>query len=414
VIKTASKKAIAAAHEVVDKLRGKGHEAYFAGGYVRDLLLGRDASDVDVVTSATPDKVKALFKRTIEVGIQFGIVVAVIGEERVEIATFRTESGYEDGRRPTQVAFASAREDASRRDFTVNGIFWDPDKGEAIDFVGGRDDLRRGVVRAIGDPDARFDEDKLRILRAPRFAAKLRFRLDEATASAARRRAAEVARVSAERIRDELDKMLLDPSRAHGLDLLLDLAIAPVVLPELDAAGLARSRRVIGVLPARTSRALAWAALLAPAGAEKTEAALARLRASNKDAEAATALVRDRADARRLPELPLSAQKRLLLRDDALDLLELARAEALVDTGDLAFLAFARARRQAFVDERGVAALASPPLLRGQDLFAAGLAAGPRFRELLQRAEDARLEGRARTKEEALAVLRSEVPEAFR
>src|SRR5579883_3380299 len=172
--------------KVVSRLREKGHEAYFAGGYFRDRFLGRRPNDVDVATSAEPGQVQAIFTRTVPVGVQFGVIKAVFGDEHVEIATFREDEGYTDGRRPTGVKFSGPEADARRRDFTINGVFWDPVTEKSLDFVGGEEDLEKGVVRAIGDPDARFDEDRLRILRAPRFAGRLGFRIDAATAAPAR------------------------------------------------------------------------------------------------------------------------------------------------------------------------------------------------------------------------------------
>src|SRR5581483_6024863 len=293
--------------KVVSRLREKGHEAYFAGGYFRDRFLGRRPNDVDVATSAEPGQVQAIFTRTVPVGVQFGVIKAVFGDEHVEIATFREDEGYTDGRRPTGVKFSGPEADARRRDFTINGVFWDPVTEKSLDFVGGEEDLVRGVVRAIGDPDARFDEDKLRILRAPRFAGRLGFRLDERTAASAKRRAAEVSQVSAERIRDELDKMLMDPNRARSMRLVRELGLAPVVLSRLDAKALDEGERVLAELPrTKLPRPLVWAALGAGAALDALDALLVALRASNADREETLALRREEPRVRELATLRLA------------------------------------------------------------------------------------------------------------
>jgi poly(A) polymerase len=400
---------------VVSRLREKQHEAYFAGGYFRDRFLGRKPNDVDVATSARPDEVRALFSRTVPVGVQFGVIRVVLGDVNIEVATFREDLAYEDGRRPSAVKHATAEEDAKRRDFTINGVFWDPVAEASLDFVGGGEDLVRGVVRAIGDPDARFDEDKLRILRAPRFAGRLGFRIDERTRESIRRRAMDVKQVSAERIREELEKMLLDPNRARTLALVRELGLAPAILPALDERALDHAERVLACLPSkRVARALAWAALFSGGvPLEAVDAALAQLRCANKDREEALALLVEEPRLRTIGELRLADQKRLLLRDDAPLLLELARAVALAGPGDLEPVRVARLRRAAFVAERGATALESDPLLRGSDLKDLGLKPGPRFKELLQLAEDARLEGLATTREELVAWLRANRPDFF-
>ncbi|HZU99280.1 MAG TPA: CCA tRNA nucleotidyltransferase [Planctomycetota bacterium] len=400
--------------KVVSRLREKGHEAYFAGGYFRDRFLGRRPNDVDVATSAEPGQVQAIFTRTVPVGVQFGVIKAVFGDEHVEIATFREDEGYTDGRRPTGVKFSGPEADARRRDFTINGVFWDPVTEKSLDFVGGEEDLVKGVVRAIGDPDARFDEDRLRILRAPRFAGRLGFRIDAATAESARRRAKEVTVVSAERIREELEKMLLDPERARSLALVRSLGLGPVVLPQLDQAALDRAERVLAELPRRKlERPLVWAALLGGIAEKAADELLAALRASNADREEALALLRDEPRVRAFGAMRLADQKRLLLRADAPLLIELGRAVALATTGDLEPLRAATLRRTAFLAETGPSALSAPPLVRGNDLKDLGIKPGPRFKELLALAEDARLEGLARTQAELVAWLRANRPDFF-
>ena len=224
--------------EVVRQLRAAGHTALFAGGCVRDLLLGRPAKDYDVATTATPDQVRRLFghKRTLPVGASFGVIIVLGPREagHVEVATFRTEGPYQDGRRPSSVAFCTPEEDARRRDFTINGMFYDPMETRVLDFVGGEADLSSRVVRAIGDPHERVREDKLRMLRAVRFAATLDFALDPTTAEAIREMAGQLIIVSAERIAQELKKMLVDRHRRRAIELSESTELLPIILPELN------------------------------------------------------------------------------------------------------------------------------------------------------------------------------------
>jgi poly(A) polymerase len=225
----------ASAASIVARLRDAGFETYLAGGCVRDRLLGRPAADYDVATAALPAQVTALFAKTVEVGAAFGVVRVVAGDGEYEVATFRTEGPYLDGRHPSTVGFAGPREDALRRDFTINGLFLDPGTGAVLDFVGGRADLAARVVRAIGDPAARFHEDRLRMLRAVRLAAQLEFTIEPGTLAAIRRHAGDVGTVSAERVRDELVRMLTGPDPGRALALLRDTELLRAVLPEIAA-----------------------------------------------------------------------------------------------------------------------------------------------------------------------------------
>lgn len=403
----------AAALEVVRKLRGKGHQALWAGGSVRDRLLGRSANDIDVATSATPDQVQELFPRSHADGKQF-LVVRVRERVRkdcvvdVEVATFRVDERYVDGRRPESVRISTMEEDAQRRDFTINGMFLDPIHDEVLDFVGGREDLVRGVVRAIGDPERRFLEDRLRILRAPRFAARLGFRIDPATLEAGRAHAAEVPRdISAERILDELNKILAGPTRARGLLLCEEIGILEHVLPEarLD---LPRALRALEALAPDGDAPLevAWAAALHLAPPAAVDAALVRLRSSNQLRDRARNIVEALPLARALSERGVADQKRFLRRPEVADgdVAAVLRAASLAGDGDLEPGRFLRARWRAFTADPTPAAPSAPPLVKGGDLQAAGLAPGKHFSRLLAAVEDAQLEGRVRTKAEGVAL----------
>lgn len=417
---------------VLSRLRAAGHVAYFAGGCVRDLLLGREPKDWDVATDAPPDRVRALFSNTQAVGQAFGVILVRHRRSQVEVATFRSDGRYVDGRRPEAVRFTSAEEDARRRDFTINGLFLDPlDEsdgmhGRVIDFVGGRDDLRAGVIRAIGDPAQRFEEDHLRLLRAVRFAARLGFAIDPATAAAIRGHAPMLARISPERVADELRAMLPPPTRIEAWRLLNDLGLASVVFRFADrpAAEPDVGRSIDGLFArvapgepvafplAMAAAAVQWFWSALPAGTDLracferqatgrlVRAVRRALRLSNEECEAIEGalvgvgpLVRD--DPPRVATL-----KRFLARPTA----QASRA------------IMAAAAADGGLDERRTAALltdlsaiaqtefAPPPLITGDDLTAAGAVPGPAFKAMLDAAYDAQLEGRAASRDGAMAV----------
>lgn len=403
------------AHEVVGRLHAAGFEAYWAGGCVRDRLLGREPHDFDVATSATPTQVRELFgrRRTLAVGMAFGVIV-VLGPEgagQIEVATFRSEWGYDDGRHPSHVAFSSAQEDARRRDFTINGLFYDPVDDQVIDFVGGQEDLRAGIVRAIGLPDDRFAEDKLRMLRAVRFATGFGFALDRATREAIRRMAHQVTVVSPERIADEMERMLVGPDPAGAVRLLLETGLAAEVLPEImerpssdktPAAHreiVSEALAVLGRLSGPTFP-LALAVLLADrVSVEGVRRVCRRWRLSNQTTDRAEWLAAQRGALREAPATRWSTLQKILVSPGVEELLRWAEAEAAVEGREAAEVDFCR-RRLAWPPER----LDPPPLVTGDDLVAQGLAPGPLFGELLSRLRDAQLDGLIATKEEALAL----------
>ena len=423
------------ATEVVARLQGSGFRALWAGGCVRDLILGEDPADYDVATDATPDQVMGLFRRTVPVGVSFG-VVRVLGPPRVgevEVATFRSDGAYLDGRRPESVTFGSPEADAARRDFTINGMFLDPASGEVLDYVGGRDDLAAGVLRAIGTPSERFAEDKLRLLRAARFAARFGLAIEPATRAAIAAMADQVRVVAAERIAQELRKMLVHASRARGMDLAFDLGLVAAILP--DAArmkGLAQDKparpgddlwdhslAVLDLLPADPSFPLAFAALLHDVGKPPTRAlrdgrvtfynheqagariadGIARdLKLANAERERAVWLVdfhQYLGEARSLREAKL---KRVLAMPGIEELLALHRADALASTGDASQVDYC----EAYLREEPAGPISPPPLLNGHDLAKHGLKPGPQFRTLLDLVYDAQLEGIVRNKKDAL------------
>jgi putative nucleotidyltransferase with HDIG domain len=424
------------ARAITRRLREHGHEAYLAGGCVRDMLLGRPPADYDIATSATPAEVRALFPRTVEVGAEFGVTRVQADDGEYEVATFRSEGPYLDGRHPSSVRYAGPREDALRRDFTVNGLFYDPDTGEVLDLVGGRADLAGRTIRTIGDPAARFAEDRLRMLRAVRQAAELGFEIAPETLEAIGRLREGLRSVSAERIRDELGRVLTGAAPARGLALLRDTGLLPVVLPEVAAeVGVPQpvefhpegdvfehTRLAVGHLR-QPSVTLAWATLLHDVGKPQTferadrirfnrhdevGAALARgvmerLRFSRREVDRVVWLVGRHMIFKDLPQMREARLRRLLADEAFPDLLELHRADCLASHGDLSAYEWARAQMARLAQEPPVRAR----LVTGHDLLALGLAPGPRLGEILRAVEDAQLEGRVRTREEALDLARA-------
>ena len=435
----------------MNRLRAAGYDAYFAGGCVRDLLLGREPEDFDVATSAHPDVVLGMFPRTFGVGAHFGVVLIadeIDGQEMVtEVATFRSDGAYMDGRRPESVRFSDdAEEDVIRRDFTINGMLLDPQLlresgdvgGAVLDYVGGRADLQARLVRAIGDPDKRFDEDKLRMLRAVRFAARFDFEIEVATEAAIEKSAAQIAQVSRERVRDELTRMLTEGRARRAFELLDRTRLLKQVLPEIDRLhGVEQppefhpegdvwmhTLMLLEQLPAGVSPTLAWGALLhdvgKPAtfqrgpgrirfnghvevGVRVTQDIARKLRFSNEDTAQIVALVENHMRFGDVEKMKASTLKRFFRLPAFPEHLALHRMDCMASHGGLDLYEFAKQRFEATPLEEVRPVL----LITGQDLIVAGYKPGPRFKELLAQAEDAQLEGRIRSKEEGLALIRS-------
>ncbi len=394
-----------AALEVVRVLRRAGFDGFWVGGCVRDRVMGHAPKDYDVATSATPEQALALFERGIPVGVQFGVVRVLVGDHEVEVATFRAEQGYSDGRRPDAVAWSSAREDVLRRDFTMNGLLLDPladEGGRIVDHVGGLADIEAGVVRAIGDPEKRFFEDKLRMLRAVRFAARFGFTIDEATWDAIVQHAADILVVSPERISHELERILTEGGAERGLTLLEGSGLAREVLPELSDFGAAIARlRASGPL----SAPVGWGTLLydVDAVADGTSTWGRRLRLSNDVITGTTEGIDTARRVRDYERATVAARKRLLRRRHAATGLHIARR--VVNAAQAPAHGLLMATR----DAGGWSAedLHPQPLVSGRDLIAMGFAPGPTFKRALTAVEDAQLEGRCETREDALALARA-------
>lgn len=398
-----------AALAVVRRLRDAGHQALWAGGCVRDMLLEIPPTDIDVATSAHPEAIVQLFRRTRAVGMQFGVVLVKQGPHWIEVATFRTDVNYTDGRRPERVVFTTAEEDAQRRDFTINGLFYDPLDEQVLDYVGGRDDLKAGVVRAIGEPPHRFAEDHLRMLRAVRFATRFGFRIDPATAEAIRGHAHDLSRISAERIREELEKMFLRPTRGQSVREISALGLLPHLWPDARWADgqCERAARLLDALPTDAGFVLCLAALLLEDSPNEVRRVARELRCSNDEVEDAVWLV-ERLDSLQVVEiLCLPEFKRLLAHRRIDELLALHRAYCAarglpLDTHEAAL------RRRAEIPPDQVT---PPPLVTGEDLIAMGLTPGPLFGRVLDALYDEQLDNRLRDRDQALARMRQLVVE---
>jgi poly(A) polymerase len=433
------------ARELADKiartLREAGHRAYFVGGCVRDLELGREPADYDVSTDARPERVQELFPDSLAIGAQFGVILVTEGGAEVEVATFRSDIGYSDGRHPDSVVYTnSATEDVLRRDFTINGLLLDPRTNEVLDYVNGRADLRARLIRAIGEPERRFREDKLRLVRAVRFAARFNFAVEPETAAAIRHVAPEILVVSAERLRDELTKILTEGAARRGFELLDKLGLLPHVLPEIarmkgveqppqfhpEGDVWIHTLLMLEMLPAGASPTLAWGTLLhdvgkpptfAPptgpegrirfdghveVGTKMAEEICRRLRFSNDETEQISLLVANHLRFKDVPQMRQSTLKRFLRLPRFEEHLELHRLDCLSSHRNLENYEFV----QRFLAETPPAEVRPARLISGDDLIALGLRPGPDFKEILRTIEDAQLEGRIKTRDEALAEAR--------
>ena len=418
---------------VVRKLHEAGHAALWAGGCVRDELLGLSPDDYDIASSARPEEVGRLFRRTIAVGASFGVVEVLGPRERpdlkVQVAAFRSDGAYIDGRHPQSVRFSSPEEDAQRRDFTINGLFFDPLQNQVIDFVGGRADLDARVLRAIGNPQERFREDKLRLMRGVRMAARFRLVIEPATLYAIRAMADQITVVSAERIADELKKMLALPGRAQAMGLLMEVGLMEAVLPEVAAvrqSGMElqsdpwqQTLRMLEYLPEKPTFALGFACLLAQAmpavvpGAgrrKRPDVILAggiclRLKLSVAERERVEWLIENRQRLCEAECLPLNQLKRIMWHPGIGELLGLHRAAALAASEPTRHVEFCDAR----LAEWDESVLNPPALVTGTDIEAMGMRPGPRFKLLLDRVRDAQLDGVVTTREKALEFLEGEM-----
>lgn len=421
---------------IVRRLRAAGYESYLAGGCVRDMLLNKEPQDYDITTGAKPGEIAKIFPDTIPVGAQFGVILVVVDGTPFEVASFRHDGPYLDGRHPSQVRYGSLREDVLRRDFTINGMIYDPVDDAVIDLVNGRQDLQAGIIRAIGEPRARFEEDRLRMIRAVRFAASLDFNVEGKTLAAIGELAATVTLVSWERIGDEITRILTEGGARRGFELLNDTGLLEAVLPEIAAMKgveqspdyhpegdvFAHTLLLLGQLKAPTET-LAYGCLLHDVakpvcvrregeritfyghmerGAEMAEAILQRLKRSRDTWERVSYLVRSHLRHTQAPNMRLSTLKRFLGEDAIDELLELTRIDALAANGDLTHYNFCKAKLGELEEED----IHPEPLVRGRDLIALGLTPGPVFGQILAQVEEAQLGGELRGRQEAIEWVR--------
>jgi len=428
------------ARGIAQRLRERGHIAYFAGGSVRDMVRGLPAKDFDIATDATPDIVQKIFQRTYAVGAHFGVVVVVENESNFEVATFRSDGAYLDHRHPVEVRFSSPEEDAKRRDFTINGMFFDPEKNEVIDFVGGHADLEKKIVRAIGDPAARFNEDRLRMLRAVRFATVLDYKIDTQTWDALVANAESINEISAERIREELLKIFLSQNRVRGWEMLDQSGLLRAVLPELEAMKgclqpeqfhpegdvFVHTKLMLGLLPEKVSVPLVLSVLFHDVakpvtatvdetgrirfnehdriGAAMTESIMERLRFSRAEIDAVVEMVRQHMVFKDVPKMRVAKLKRFMARPTFEEELELHRVDCASSHQMMDNYEFLLRKREEFANEP----IIPPPLVRGDDLIALGMKPGPKFGEILEAVETRQLEGALKDREEALAWVKRE------
>lgn len=434
------------AHKICRRLSDAGYQAFLVGGCVRDILLGREPADFDVATDATPDRVQQLFPNSLAVGARFGVVVVLddareAGPPQVEVATFRSDIGYSDGRHPDRVVYASsAEEDVKRRDFTINALLLDPATDQVLDYVGGREDLSAGIIRAIGRAEDRFYEDKLRMVRAVRFAARFAYAIEARTFAAISKLAAEIHQVSPERLRDELTKLLTEGAARRGFELLDETRLLPELLPEVAAMkGVEQppqfhpegdvwvhTLRMIDQLPPGSSPTLAWGVLLhdvgkpptftppsgpngrirfdehAEVGTRMAEQICRRFRFSNHETAQVAALVANHMRFKDVLQMKPATLKRFVRLDEFGEHLELHRLDCSSSHGHLENYEF----MQKFLRETPAEVVRPPRLLSGNDLIALGLSPGPGFKELLDAVEEAQLNGNVSTREQALEFVK--------
>lgn len=435
---------------IIRRLREEGYEAYLAGGCVRDFLLGKPPQDYDIASDAKPETVQRLFPQTMAVGAKFGVVLVILDGDAFEVASFRHDGPYLDGRRPSQVRFASLREDIFRRDFTINGMMYDPIHDRVIDLVGGTEDLRRGLVRAIGDPRERFEEDRLRMVRAVRFAANLGFTIAEDTFTAIQGHAPKITEISWERIGEEITRILTEGGAKRGFELLDASHLLRAILPEVEALkGVEQSPDYhpegdvfthtllaldhLTVSSDQTPRSspltphpcetLAYGCLLhdvgkppcmkregeritfynhTEKGAEMAVEILKRLKRSRAVWERVAFLVKNHLRHTQAPKMRLSTLKRFLGEEGIEELLELTRVDALSSNGDLQYYDFCKQKLAELKQEE----IHPEPLLKGRDLNAMGFSPGPIFSTILKEIEEAQLNGEIGTREQAMEWVR--------
>ncbi|MGB0610849.1 MAG: CCA tRNA nucleotidyltransferase [Verrucomicrobiales bacterium] len=430
----------AAAIDIIGKLQEKGHIAYLAGGCVRDMLRGETPKDYDIATSALPEEITSIFSKTREVGVHFGVVIVIVNNQAFDVATFRNDGSYKDGRHPEEVTFSTPQDDTARRDFTVNGIFFDPISEKYIDFVEGKSDIDKKVIRAIGEPNLRFQEDHLRLLRAIRFAARFDYEIETETWNSIKSNASGISKISKERIRDELTKILLNENRVLGFDLLVESGLMEHIIPEIlqlkgceqppqfhpEGDVFIHTRLMLSLLKNDPSIELVLSVLLhdigKPAtysfdeeadrirfnghdklGAEMSDQILRELKFSNSIIEDVVQMVANHMTFKDVQNMRQSKLKRFMSRSTFNDEIELHRVDCLGSWGGLDNYDFINKKMIEFVNEP----IIPQPLLTGKDLIELGWSPGPDLGQTLNSVQDLQLEGKLNSKDEALDWVKS-------
>ena len=430
----------AAAIDIIGKLQDKGHIAYLAGGCVRDMLRGETPKDYDIATSALPEEITSIFTKTREVGVHFGVVIVIVNNQAFDVATFRNDGSYKDGRHPEEVTFSTPQDDTARRDFTVNGIFFDPISEKYIDFVEGKSDIDKKVIRAIGEPNLRFQEDHLRLLRAIRFAARFDYEIEAETWNSIKSNASGISKISKERIRDELTKILLNENRVLGFDLLVESGLMEHIIPEIlqlkgceqppqfhpEGDVFVHTRLMLSLLKDAPSIELVLSVLLhdigKPAtysfdeeadrirfnghdklGAEMSEQILRDLKFSNSIIEDVVQMVANHMTFKDVQKMRQSKLKRFMSRSTFNDEIELHRVDCLGSWGGLDNYDFLNKKMVEFANEP----IIPQPLLTGKDLIELGWSPGPDLGQTLNSVQDMQLEGKLNSKDEALDWVKS-------
>jgi poly(A) polymerase len=386
--------------QIVRELRRKGHEAYLVGGCVRDMVMGIEPADYDIATSALPEEIMKIFPRTESIGAQFGVVLVIYQGHAFEVATFRSDEAYVDGRRPTGIVFTDAKQDVLRRDFTINGLLYDPIENRVIDYVNGQADIHAKLIRAIGDPRARFEEDKLRILRAVRFGARLGYTIEPETWKAVCAMAPKIHQVSSERIREELSRILTEGQAARGVLMLEESGLCREILPELTLTD--HLERCLEMLKPGIEPDFGMAVLLHETPIGQVQGIVERLKFSRAEMHHIVALLENLPKFYQVRQMSISSLKRFfrLARFD--DHLELGRIHGVAAGEDLEGYNYASRKRQEWTDDD----IAPKLLISGEDLIADGFTPGPLFKDILTRIEDEQLEGRLTDRNQALDFVR--------
>ena len=391
-----------AAITVLNQLRDAGYKALFAGGCVRDMLINRRPKDYDVATDAAPDEVCRLFRRRIEVGAQFGVVIVLVGNQQIEVATFRSDGYYADGRRPQHVTFSDPKTDALRRDFTINGMFYDPINDEVIDFVGGKEDIEKQLIRTIGKPQERFGEDYLRMLRAIRFSAELGYKIETSTWKAIKKLAPNIEKISGERIAAELERVFGCERRAAGITMLVESGILELIFPTLTKDEISQGIKVLEKITSPVSLEKGLGTMLCKCSSTKAGKLVRPLKLSNNQNKAINWVIENKNQLLE-PDMKLSALRPLLADKRFAMLFDIQRGCQLSESKSTENLELIMQRAEKLKDT----VLLPPPLLNGNEIIELGAPNGPQIGKLCRKLYQNQLDEIIKTKNEAISAIKN-------